>query len=63
MTVESLRVDRARTEDRLNRAREIGDTAAVMIAESRMRRLDAELEIALGIQRPSTSTAPIMARR
>ena len=57
MTVESLRVDRARMQDRLARAREIGDTAAVMIAESRMRRLDAELEVALGILRPSTSTA------
>ena len=60
MDVDSLRVDLARTQDRIARARENGDTAAVMIAESRLRRVDAELSAALGLRTGATgSTAPI----
>lgn len=54
MDVTSLRVDLQRTQDRLARAREIGDTTAAMIAEARLRRVTADLTAALGLRSPST---------
>ena len=55
MDAETLRIDLRRTQERLERARENGDRAAVMIGESRLRRVTAELTAALGLRSPSTS--------
>lgn len=57
MDTETLRIDLQRTQDRIARAREVGDTTGAMIAEARLRRVAAELETVLGIQRPTTTTA------
>lgn len=55
--VQALRIDLRRTNERLAEAEWKGDYAAQTIAQARVQRLNAELEVALGIQRPSTSTA------
>ena len=55
--IEALRLDLTRTEERLAEANWRGDRMARSIASARATRLRAELEVALGIQRPSTATA------
>jgi hypothetical protein len=56
--IEALRLDLIRTEERLAEANWRGDRMARTIAAARVTRLRAELEVALGIQRPTTGTAP-----
>ena len=55
MDVLTLRVDLRRTEDRLARAREIGDRTAIILAEARLRRITQELTEAVGLRLSTTS--------
>jgi len=55
MDIAALRIDLRRTQERLDLAREKGDQAAVMIGESRLRRVTAELTAALGLRLSTTS--------
>jgi len=55
--IESLRIDLRRTQERIKRAETLGDWTARSIGQAREKRLLAELEVALGIQRPTIVTA------
>ena len=55
--IEMLRIDLARTQERVKRAEKLGDWTARSIGQAREKRLLAELEVALGIQRPTIVTA------
>lgn len=52
-----LRIDLARTRERITRATELGDWTARTIAEARANRLAVELAAACGWPRPTMPTA------